>query len=123
MSDKPLIERLQVKGDRTLAVTGLPADRAHLFDPAAAAVTPDAADVTLTFAANRAALEAWLAGPATRGREGAIMWVAYPKLTSSLAGDLNRDIIHRLVRDHGLTTVAQIAIDDDWSAMRLKRTG
>jgi hypothetical protein len=51
----------------------------------------------------------------------AILWVAYPKLSSKLAADLSRDIIHSLAPEHGLDTVSQIAIDEDWSALRLKR--
>jgi hypothetical protein len=47
--------------------------------------------------------------------------VAYPKLSSKLAGDLSRDIIHSLAPGYGLDTVSQIAIDEDWSALRLKR--
>jgi hypothetical protein len=47
--------------------------------------------------------------------------LAYPKLTSPLAGDLNRNLLHDLVQEAGLDTVAQIAIDADWSALRLKR--
>ena len=45
----------------------------------------------------------------------------YPKLTSDLAGDLNRDAIRKWAPSQGLDTVSQIAIDDDWSALRLKR--
>jgi hypothetical protein len=51
----------------------------------------------------------------------AIFWVAYPKPSSEIAADLNRDVIHALARQHGLDTVSQIAIDEDWSALRLKR--
>ena len=59
---------------------------------------------------------------AQRGRRAdAILWLAYPKLTSKLAGDLSRDVIHEWAPSHGLDTVSQIAIDADWSALRLKR--
>ena len=54
-------------------------------------------------------------------RADAILWVAYPKLTSKLAGDLSRDVIHRESPALGIDCVSQIAIDDDWSAMRMKR--
>jgi hypothetical protein len=47
--------------------------------------------------------------------------MAYPKLTSRLAADLSRDVIHTAAPAHGLDTVSQIAIDADWSALRLKR--
>jgi hypothetical protein len=51
----------------------------------------------------------------------AILWVAYPKSSSELAADLSRDVIHALALRYGLDTVSQIAIDEDWSALRLKR--
>jgi hypothetical protein len=38
-----------------------------------------------------------------------------------LAADLSRDLLHKLAPKHGLDTVSQIAIDDDWWALRLKR--
>jgi hypothetical protein len=38
-----------------------------------------------------------------------------------LAGDLSRNLIHDLVPAYKLDTVSQIAVDDDWSALRLKR--
>jgi len=47
--------------------------------------------------------------------------VAYPKLSSSFASDLSRDTIRALAPLYGLDTIGQIAIDDDWSALRLKR--
>src|SRR6201995_4193324 len=50
-----------------------------------------------------------------------ILWVAYPKLLSKLAADLSRDVIHALAPKYGLDTVSQIAIDEDWSAIGLKR--
>ena len=40
---------------------------------------------------------------------------------SQLAGDLSRGMIHDMTPAHGLDAVSQIAIDDDWSAMRFKR--
>jgi hypothetical protein len=47
--------------------------------------------------------------------------IAYPKLSSKLAGDLNRNVIAAAAPTHGLDTVSQIAIDDVWSALRVKR--
>jgi hypothetical protein len=53
------------------------------------------------------------------GSRGAL-WVAYVKGTSALKSDINRDSIREYVATVGLDTVAQIAIDHDWSALRLK---
>lgn len=129
VSTKPVIERLQVKGARTFAVAGLRAGEgvvsAGLAADLAASVevSVEAADVVLAFFADRAGLEAELAVLRDRVKAGAILWIGYPKLTSRLAGDLSRDVIHGLTPAYGLDTVSQIALDADWSAMRMKRVG
>jgi hypothetical protein len=121
MSDKPIAERLQVKGDRSLAVLGAPADADRLVGAMHARTDAQTADVVVLFAKDRASLDRDLPAVLAQLRAGAILWIAYPKLTSPLAGDLHRDVIRALAPGHGLDPVAQIAIDDDWSALRLKR--
>ncbi len=49
-----------------------------------------------------------------------MLWVAYPK-AGQLGTDLNRDSLAQAVRAHGLEPVAQIAVDEVWSALRFKR--
>lgn len=119
MSDKPVAERLQVKGTRRLAVIGA----SPALDKAVGAARAELAkaDVVLLFAADRKQLDKTLPAVLKRMAPAAIFWLAYPKLTSKLAGDLSRDVIHGLAPSHGLDTVSQIAIDADWSALRLKR--
>src|SRR6516225_7137977 len=116
MSDKPIAERLQVKGERSLAVVDAP----PLVDKAVGAVKTrgpvKSADVVLLFVRSQAEMKKKLA--AMLWKDGAIFWLAYPKLTSPLAGDLNRDLIREWTEAHGLQTVSQIAIDDVWSALR-----
>ena len=121
MSDKPVAERLQVKGDRTLAVVGASAAVDRKIGAKSARTDIAEADVVLLFAENRARLDKALPAALKTARKDSIFWVAYPKLASKLAADLSRDIIHALAPKHGLDTVSQIAIDDDWSALRLKR--
>ncbi|MBV9457749.1 MAG: DUF3052 family protein [Bradyrhizobium sp.] len=121
MSDKPVAERLQVKGERRLAVIGASAALEKAVGAAKARADLAEADVALLFAADRARLEAKLPDVLKKMQEAAILWVAYPKLSSGLAADLSREVIHAVASKHGLDTVSQIAIDEDWSAMRLKR--
>lgn len=121
MSDKPLTERLQVKNGRTLAVLKRPSTVPASLVAGATEATVGKADVVLVFVPDRKRLDAALTEVTPRLGAGAIFWVAYPKLTSNLAGDLNRDVIRAAVPAHGLDTVSQIAVDDDWSALRLKR--
>ncbi len=121
MSDKPIVERLQVKGERRLAVIGATPALDRLVGAKKARAAAGEADVVLLFVPDRAAFDAQLPGLLRKLPKTAILWVAYPKLTSKLAADLSRDIIHKLAPKYGLDTVSQIAIDEDWSALRLKR--
>jgi hypothetical protein len=121
MSDKPVAERLQVKGERRLAVVGASAAVDSKIGVKKQRCDISEADVILLFAADRGQLDSLLPRMLGKSPKDAIIWIAYPKLTSKLAGDLNRNVIHALAAKSGLDTVSQIAIDDDWSAMRVKR--
>ena len=49
-----------------------------------------------------------------------ILWVAYPKGTSKIKTDINRDTIRVTGEEFGITTVTAISIDDTWSALRFR---
>lgn len=124
MPDKPLAEKLQVKHGRRLAVVDLPAGLELAIGPEVPTTGDLAeAEVVLAFARSKAELEARLPGLASRLAPGAILWLAYPKLGTPLASDIQRDVIHGYAPTVGLDCVAQIAIDATWSALRLKRIG
>ncbi|MEO5805087.1 DUF3052 family protein [Devosia sp.] len=123
MSGKPVLERLQVKAARTIAVLAADGELDTAIGGADRRGSAGQADVVLVFLRSRADLRRQLGVLPATLRADVILWIAYPKLTSKLAGDLNRDAIHGLVEQFGLSTVTQIAIDADWSAMRLRRHG
>jgi len=52
---------------------------------------------------------------------GALAWVAYPK-AGQLGTDLNRDRVRDELQTSALDTVRQIAVNDVWSALRLRST-
>jgi hypothetical protein len=81
----------------------------------------DKVDVVLLFAMNRKELEQFF--PTAKehlGDKGSI-WVCYLKQTASKATDINRDSINAFAKENGITGVAMISIDGDWSALRMKR--
>ena len=123
MSDKPVAERLQVKGTRRLAVLGAVPELDRMIGAPEQRAPLAEADVVLLMATDRGHLDAALPNLLAAAPAAAILWVAYPKLTSPLAADLSRDVIRTLAPAYGLDTVSQIAIDDDWSALLLKRVG
>lgn len=48
-------------------------------------------------------------------------WLCYPKGTSKrLKSDINRNKTWELMAPFGLEPVSQVAVDEDWSAMRFK---
>jgi len=63
------------------------------------------------------------AAAVTKVLEGdAVCWFAYPKGTSKkFESDVNRDDMWELLSRFGVRPVRQIAIDDDWSALRFRR--
>ncbi len=53
-------------------------------------------------------------------KPNAFIWVTYPKGTSKVKTDLNRDTIREYVPIAGFQVVSLIAVDETWSALRLK---
>jgi hypothetical protein len=52
----------------------------------------------------------------------ALLWFAYPKGTSKrYTCDFNRDTGWQVIRNAGFDSVRQVAIDEDWSALRFRR--
>lgn len=49
-----------------------------------------------------------------------MVWIAYPKGTSKVNTDINRDIIAKIALEYGLKSVAMISIDETWASIRFK---
>jgi hypothetical protein len=49
-----------------------------------------------------------------------VLWLAYPKGTSKIKTDINRDTIRVTGEEFGITTVTAISIDETWSALRFR---
>jgi hypothetical protein len=79
------------------------------------------ADVVLMFALNRKELEQYFPLAKEALGEKGSLWIAYLKQTASKATDINRDSINEFAKENGITAVAMISIDGDWSGLRLKR--
>ncbi|MBI4811490.1 MAG: YdeI/OmpD-associated family protein [Ignavibacteriales bacterium] len=53
-------------------------------------------------------------------KEDGIFWISYPKSSSEINIDLNRDECWNIMKKFGHRAVSQISIDETWSAMRFK---
>ncbi|MDR3574470.1 MAG: hypothetical protein P4L50_11450 [Anaerolineaceae bacterium] len=50
----------------------------------------------------------------------ALLWICYPKQSSKVESDLNRDIIWGIVSKTGLEGVTLVSLNAVWSAMRFR---
>jgi len=53
----------------------------------------------------------------------ALIWVAYPKKSSKMYEDLNRDFGWTLIQEKGYEGIASVALNEDWSAIRFRPQG
>ncbi len=49
-----------------------------------------------------------------------LVWIAYPKGTSKVKADVNRDSLWEAVKATGWRPVRLIALDEVWSVMRFR---
>ena len=110
-----LDKKLQLKDGQTIAAVNgtLPAPLAGREASAGQA------DAVLVFVASEAELRAYLGKLQANAAQAKLTWVAYPK-AGQLNTNINRDSIRAITNDNGLDPVRQIALDETWSAMRLK---
>ena len=125
MSEKSILDKLQLKPGRKMLVINPPADyleKAGEVPPGAELLSkPQEAFIIQVFLRTHAELEEALARYAPLVQAGGMLWVTYPKLTSPLKGDLHRDTINTYAQQNGWIGIAIISVDEDWSALRLKR--
>jgi len=122
-SEKTIADKLFLQNAKSMAVLNGAAHPAlvaqlpaQLMDEGSAAV-----DVVLMFARNQKELDLYLPQAQQRLGDKGSLWIAYFKQTASKATDINRDSIDAYTKELGITAVAIISIDGDWSALRLKR--
>jgi len=123
MSDKTIAGKMYLKTAKSLAVLN------GAVHPGLVAQLPqemisegeDEADVVLLFALNQKELDQWWPRALSRLGEKGSLWIAYLKQSAPKATDIDRDTINAYAKERGVTGVALISVDTDWSAVRLKR--
>jgi hypothetical protein len=76
----------------------------------------------LAFATRQAEVDTLSRLLAARAEGDALVWFAYPKGASKrYQCEFNRDTGWNAIRSSGFDTVRQVAIDEDWSALRFRR--
>ena len=123
MSEKTVADKMFLKNAKSMAVLNGAAHPGVVSQLPAALVDSGSgpADVVLMFALNQKDLDQYLPIAKERLGEKGSLWIAYLKQTAAKATDINRDTIDAFAREHGITAVAIISVDGDWSALRLKQ--
>jgi len=127
MSNQTLLEKLQLKDEKNLLIQGLPSSIEKQFAKITYAknVTPllksKKVDFALLFALSQNQLNNVLNEVFPALHDDTKLWVAYPKTTSKIVSDLNRDCSWDLLTKKEYECVRQVALDHVWSAMRFKK--
>jgi hypothetical protein len=77
-------------------------------------------DLVHLFVKDSEELKQWLGVTLRSVQHDGLIWVSYPKKSSKMKSDLNRDILVSLLHQVGHEGVSLISIDDTWSAMRVR---
>jgi hypothetical protein len=73
------------------------------------------------FVNNAAELEDSLPGVLPLLEEDAVFWITYPKQSSKVKSDLNRDTLAAIVQESTpYRPVSNVAVDEKWSALRFR---
>ena len=128
MAEASLIKKLGIKPKQRLIIlnapegfseqigTLLPADVELLTTPTSAGNF----DVVLQFVRSKVEVENDTPVAIGMVKPGGRLWLSYPKQSSKVPTDINRDILWKIFPDSEWRPVTQISIDEIWSALRFK---
>jgi len=129
MSNLTLLEKLQLQDERNLLIQGLPSAIEKQFAKLSYAknVTPlvrtRKVDFALVFAINQNQLINIMKEVMPALRDDTKLWVAYPKVTSKIVSDLNRESSWDFFTQNNYEGISLVDLDHMWSAMRFKKAG
>lgn len=78
-------------------------------------------DFVQLFVNNAAEVDEWAPKAIAYLNDEAVFWITYPKQSSKVKTDINRDILWKLMDEKtDYRLVSNVAVDDKWSALRLR---
>ncbi len=123
MADKSPAEKMRLQPGMTAALLHVPPelkDRLGIPEGVAISSTAAGADFILEVASTQAEAEARLEELRPSIGDKTIAWLAYPKGSKAAGLDISRDTVFGYVPTLGLTLVANVSIDEKWSALRAR---
>ena len=120
----PTLKKLRYKRGARVCVVGAPAafeaQLAAAKDVARQEKLGKDLDLVQAFFTRRAHLERDVSRLKAALGDRGLLWICYPK-AKALGTDLSRDVVRETAAGAGLQTVALVAVDEVWSALRCKR--
>ncbi len=123
MPDDALLKKLLVKPGMRLLVLKAPDAYLDRLVPAGSSIDTTPAgqyEFVQVFVHSRKDADE-LSGPALAAlKPDGLLWMTYPKGTSKIKTDINRDTGWEALWQAGYVAIAAISIDDTWSALRFR---
>ncbi|MFZ9262019.1 MAG: hypothetical protein ACO3AW_02810 [Chitinophagaceae bacterium] len=119
-----IFDKLQLCDEKNLLIQGIPSTLEKYFTKLSFAknVTPllksRKIDFALVFAINYNQLSGILKDVIPALKEHGKLWIAYPKPTSKIVSDLNRDLNWDCLMSKGFNKIDEVVMDHVWVAMR-----
>lgn len=123
MAEKSAAEKMRLEPGMTAALLHLPEglqDRLGIPEGVTLVDDPSQADFILDHASTQAEAEERLTALRPSVGDKTVTWMAYPKGSKPAGYDVNRDTIWRFGQTIGLILNANIAIDEQLSAVRMR---
>ncbi len=116
-----LLKKLRYKEEFQGAILNAPKYISFEFNSAGFSTTQKKGSrFTILFVKNKIDFKKHMKNTIKKLEYDSLFWIAYPKGTSKIETDVNRDILWNEAKPYGFRPVAQVAIDSDWSALRFR---
>jgi hypothetical protein len=124
MAEKTVVQKLFIRENYTVLLVNAPKGYKQTIGalPAGARVvakTIKPVELIQVFAKTKTEMIALLHKVKPLLKEDGLLWATYPK-GGQMDTDLKREVVWDCGQEIGMRCVAQIAVDDVWSALRLK---
>jgi hypothetical protein len=122
-----IFEKLQLTNEKNVLIQGLPSAIEKQFAKLSFAknLTPllrsRKIDFALVFAVNESQLNCILNDIMPALKEESKLWVAFPKITSKIVTDLNRESSWNKLAAAGYESIEQVSLDHVWNASQFKK--
>jgi hypothetical protein len=122
-----LAKKLRLPQQGKALILNAPEQFVHKLEPlpglvefANESITDKSYDFVIVFVRSIVEVEIWAPKAIRAIREEGLLWMAYPKQSSKIKTDINRDSGWQTVAALNFEGISMVAIDETWSAMRFR---